>query len=87
MSKKKEKDSWSSKSASEIIEEVGSVANETKERSKLVPHIPKTLSLRAFIKLLRKDRTLKDLDRLKVYNAEREPITQVSEISTGLVIS
>lgn len=45
------------------------------------------LSLRAFIKLLRKDKTLADLDRLKVFNKEGDPITQVSEISTGLVIS
>jgi hypothetical protein len=49
--------------------------------------ISEGLNLRAFIKLLRKDKTLADLDRLKVYNAEREPITQVSEISTGLIIS
>jgi hypothetical protein len=49
--------------------------------------ISEGLNLRAFIKLLRKDKTLADLDRLKVYNAEREPITQVSEISTGVIIS
>ncbi len=49
--------------------------------------ISEALSLRAFIKLLRKDKTLADLDRLKVFNKEGDPITQVSEISTGLVIS
>lgn len=48
--------------------------------------VSEALTVRAFIKLLRKDKTLADLDRLKVYNAEREPITQVSEISTGVII-
>lgn len=45
------------------------------------------ISIRAFIKLLRADRTHEDLDRLKVYNTERQPITSAIEINGMIIIS
>ena len=45
------------------------------------------LSLRAFIKLLRAGKTLDDLDRLRVYNKERQPVVSVTEDNEMVIIS
>ncbi len=45
------------------------------------------LTVRAFIKLLRNGKTIEDLDRMRVYDAEGKPITDVSESSSGFIIS
>lgn len=47
----------------------------------------KAISLRAFIKLLRADKTLEDLDRLKAYNTEQKPIVSAVEINGMMIIS
>lgn len=81
---KKTKDSWPNRSANEIIEEeIKPVVAMIKERGAPAPNI---LSCREFIKLLRHNKTLADLDRLKIYNAEGKPITSVKESAEGIII-
>jgi hypothetical protein len=48
---------------------------------------PEALSVRAFIKLLRDGKSLDDLDRLRVYDKDGNPVTQVKETGSELVIS
>lgn len=81
MSKKKSP----GKSASEITEEFNAEA--FPGRCKELDGVGKAISLRAFIKLLRADQTLEDLDRLKVCNTERKPVTSVVEINGMMVVS
>lgn len=50
-------------------------------------NVTQSISLRAFIKLLRADKTLEDLDRLKVCNTERKPVASVVEVNGMMVIS
>lgn len=86
MPKKKDKDSWPKKSADEIIEDVGEVASMVKEQLTCEPAPKEALSVREFIKLLRADKTLEELDRLKVY-VDGKPITSVAECDGKIIIS
>lgn len=50
-------------------------------------NVTEALTIREFIKLLRNGKTHEDLDRIKVCNAERQPVTSVTEVNGMMIIS